>query len=60
MKTGKNTIYIILERGCEDEQLRKEISRVFSIIGAGKTREIAKKYPKLLELKQGLDNEIDK
>ena len=60
MKTGLRTTYILLEKGVEDEQLREEIQRVISLVGGGGLREIAKKYPKLLELKQALDGECEK
>ncbi len=59
MKTGKRTTYILLERDVEDEQLRKEINRVFAVVPEEETREIARKYPKLLELKQALDKECE-
>ena len=54
MRAGKRTTYVLLEKGVEDEQLRKEIQMVFFLIGDGGLREIAKKYPKLLELKQAI------
>ena len=50
-------LFICLDRGREDIDLRKELNNVFSIIGQDGIKQLAIRYPRLLELKQGLDRE---
>ncbi len=57
MRTSAQTTYILLDRGTEDEALRVEINKVFGALGIKGIAEVAQRFPKLLELKQGLDQE---
>ena len=57
MNTGNKITYILLERGVEDELLRVEINKVFAELGYESIRTMIYEYPKLYELKQGLDSE---
>ncbi len=59
MNTGGRTTYIFLERGVEDNQLLREINKVFAKIGNSRIKTMAKEYPKLLELKQELEFEVN-
>ena len=54
MKTNMRTTFILLERGYEDVQMYAELRSIL----VPTTLEIAKKYPKLLEVMQGLRDEI--
>ena len=57
MKTGNRTTYILLERGTEDMELLAELHKITAATGIQGVREFAEKYPRLLELKQGLIDE---
>ena len=53
MKT--ETTYILLERGTEDMELLAELHRITAATGIIGVREFIKKYPRIHELKQGLE-----
>jgi len=55
MKTGSELIHILIDKGHESEKLLHEI---YQLIGSITSKETAKNYPKLLELKQKLKSEI--
>jgi len=54
MKTNNQTTYILLERGFEDVRLLKELRILIPLI----TKDIARKYPMVLELMNELKNEV--
>lgn len=56
MNSGQNTTHILLERGTEDRELLAELREIME--GKG-TKDLAKKFPRLLELKQHLTTETD-
>ncbi len=57
MQTGARTTYILLERDSEDMALLAEINKIIAATKIKGIREFANKYPVLLELKQGLEQE---
>ena len=57
MKTGNKTTYILLERGSEDLELLSELHKITAATGIQGIRELAEKYPRILELRQGLQSE---
>lgn len=56
MKTGSRT-HVFLERGTEDLQLLSEIHKITAATGITGRKEFVRKYPKLNELRQGLEAE---
>ena len=60
MRTGSRTTYILLERGFEDIELLKELHAITVATGIKNGKEFAKKYPRILELKQGLEAEKER
>jgi len=57
MQTGNKTTYILLERGTEDMELLAEINKIIAAAKISGIREFAEKYPRILDLKQGLEGE---
>lgn len=57
MRTGKETTYILLERGTEDKELLTELHKITVATGIQGIKEFIKKYPRIWELKQGLEAE---
>lgn len=57
MKTGSKTTYILLERGTEDMELLVELHKIIAATCIKGIREFIKKYPRIQELKQGLEDE---
>lgn len=57
MKTGTQITSILLERGTEDMELLAELHKMSAKTGIGSIREFAKKYPRILDLKQRLQDE---
>ena len=57
MKTGNKTTYIFLERGTEDMELLREIHKITAATGIKGREEFVRKYPRLNELRQGLEAE---
>jgi len=60
MRTGNRTTYILLERGTEDMELLAELHKITAATKINGIREFAEKYPRILELKQGLEDEKEK
>jgi hypothetical protein len=54
MRTGKQTVYILLERYEEAPALYEELRRFFTPM----THELVRENPKLAELMQGIRDEI--
>jgi len=59
MNTNSKTTYILLDRGVEDKELLNDINRIFSDIGVSSIKDIAIRYPRLLELKHQLQDEVE-
>ncbi len=59
MKTGNKTTYILLDRGTEDMELLCELHKITAATKIKGIKEFAEKYPRILELKQGLEGEKD-
>lgn len=59
MRTNTNTTQIILDRGTEDVELLNDIKRIFSDSGETSVKNIARRYPKLLELQHELQWEME-
>jgi hypothetical protein len=59
MNTNSKTTYILLDRGTEDKELLGDINRIFSDLGEPSIKNIAVRYPKLLEFKQYLQDEVE-
>ena len=58
MNTPKSTTYVLLEKGSEDVALYNEINQIFIRLKIQSTKEAVRLYPKLVELKQRLRDEI--
>ncbi len=58
MNSGARTTMILLDRGVEDVSLLRELLSITAATGISGVKEFAEKYPHILELKQGLQDEV--